>query len=91
MTASKASLINGKKNSRKAAAAADENDPLRVVTFRLRQMHKDKIMSYALELAQQQSPPRQVSNNEAMQHMIMHATVPKRQPRKGESQSNGAG
>ena len=47
----------------------------KVSTFRLDEVHRDRLTSYAVELAAQQNPVRQVSNNEALQHLMLHARV----------------
>jgi hypothetical protein len=75
MTAPKAR--NGKKKARKAPAKrrSTGGEP-KVVTFRLEKAHRDTLTKYAIDLAAQTDPPKHISNNEAVKHMIMHAKVP---------------
>jgi hypothetical protein len=76
MNASKASSSASKGQIDETAATEDEGPGLKVVTFRLTQEHKDRLAAYSIELSRLQDPQRQVSANQAIQHMIMNAPLP---------------
>ena len=61
----------------KAKKPKDGTDPTsKIVTFRLNEEARQKVVDYALALGQSFSPSRQISNNEAAQHMILNSKLP---------------
>lgn len=75
MTAAKASPSTSK-SPIDETAADDAGPKIKVVTFRLTQEQKDRLAAYAIELSRLQDPQRQVSANQALQHMIENAPLP---------------
>jgi hypothetical protein len=61
----------------KTKKTKDGSDPTsKIVTFRLNEEARQKVVDYALALGQSFSPSRQISNNEAAQHMILNSKLP---------------
>lgn len=63
----------------KKQAQPQSKDPSsKIVTFRLGADARQKITDYALAFGQSLSPSRQISNNQAVEHMILQASLPEK-------------